>query len=302
MKPMPKKYRLSLAACALALLPAFLPALVSAQRAAQAPQAQPKFPPKLPDVAKEGYAKQYVQAPKNKAFVVSADGQRFSAVYGLSTPDEAARTASSACLAEHKTPCQLWLVNDSEMFGSYAKAARQSAELIAQLPASLDGKLFADEAVDHQIAAPKALHPGTEMHGATPLAGPEGSFTISTDALVKLYKAEKRLVVLDVLHSKTLNRQTLPKASWIYGAGWEQAEVNKMIGSQFQHAMRTLAPRKDTPIVSYCSNRDCWLSWNTALRLRQAGYKKVYWYRGGIEAWRAANLPLVETPLYAHMW
>lgn len=281
-----------MAACSLALL----------STGASAQAAQPKFPPKLPDVAKEGYAKQYLPAPKNKAFVVSADGQKFSAVFGLPSPDEAARVASSACLAEHKVPCQLWLVNDSDVFNSYARAARKSAELVAQLPANLDGKVFAEETVDRQVEAPVTLHPGTEMHGATPMAGPSGTAVITTDSLVKLYKAEKRLVLLDVLHSKALNRQTLPKATWIYGAGWEQAEVNTMIGRQFSLAMRSLAPRKDTPIVTYCSNRDCWLSWNAALRLKQAGYKKVYWYRGGIEAWRAAALPLVETPLYAHLW
>jgi rhodanese-related sulfurtransferase len=30
------------------------------------------------------------------------------------------------------------------------------------------------------------------------------------------------------------------------------------------------------------------------LRLVALGYKHVYWYRGGLEAWRAAGLPEAE--------
>ncbi len=269
---------------------------------ASAQRSQPKFPPQLPEVAKEGYFKQFVPAAEHKAFVVSADGQRYSAVFGLGSIDEAARVASSTCLAEHKVPCRIWLADKTEMFGSYAKAAQESARALAKLPAGLEGKRFADEAVDYQVAAPAGLRSGKEVHGVTPLAAPAGTERIETDALVKLYKTEKRLVVLDVLHSKSLTRNTLPKAAWIYGGGWEQIELNKAIDSQFLLAMRSLAPRKDTPIVTYCSNRECWLSWNAALRLKQAGYERVYWYRGGVDAWHAADLPLVTTPLLAHMW
>jgi len=34
-----------------------------------------------------------------------------------------------------------------------------------------------------------------------------------------------------------------------------------------------------------------------ALRAVAAGYGKVYWYRGGIEAWTAAGLPTARTPV-----
>jgi len=34
-----------------------------------------------------------------------------------------------------------------------------------------------------------------------------------------------------------------------------------------------------------------------ALRAVAVGYGKVYWYRGGIEAWTAAGLPTARTPV-----
>ena len=41
----------------------------------------------------------------------------------------------------------------------------------------------------------------------------------------------------------------------------------------------------------YCVDANCWLSYNAALRLHALGYENLYWYRGGIAAWKAANLP-----------
>ena len=49
---------------------------------------------------------------------------------------------------------------------------------------------------------------------------------------------------------------------------------------------------KARPLVFFCVNTQCWLSYNASLRAAALGYSKVYWYRGGIEAWRLAGLPL----------
>jgi rhodanese-related sulfurtransferase len=34
------------------------------------------------------------------------------------------------------------------------------------------------------------------------------------------------------------------------------------------------------------------MSYNAALRAIAAGYSNVLWYRGGIEAWKAAGMPV----------
>jgi rhodanese-related sulfurtransferase len=51
----------------------------------------------------------------------------------------------------------------------------------------------------------------------------------------------------------------------------------------------------DRPIVTFATNINRWQSRNLALRLIALGYRHVYWYRGGWEAWDAAGLP--KTPL-----
>ena len=52
------------------------------------------------------------------------------------------------------------------------------------------------------------------------------------------------------------------------------------------------------PIVVYCLDANCWLSYNAALRLHALGYENLYWYRGGIAAWKAAGLPARTTTAY----
>jgi rhodanese-related sulfurtransferase len=48
---------------------------------------------------------------------------------------------------------------------------------------------------------------------------------------------------------------------------------------------------KQRPIVTFAWCVNCWISRNLALRLIALGYNKVYWYRGGWEAWDAHDLP-----------
>ena len=50
--------------------------------------------------------------------------------------------------------------------------------------------------------------------------------------------------------------------------------------------------KKSRPLAFYCVNSQCWLSYNASLRAVALGYTRVLWYRGGVEAWRAAGLPL----------
>lgn len=46
---------------------------------------------------------------------------------------------------------------------------------------------------------------------------------------------------------------------------------------------------RETPLVLYCLSNQCWMSYNAALRAIHLGYTNVLWYRGGLEAWKAAG-------------
>ena len=48
------------------------------------------------------------------------------------------------------------------------------------------------------------------------------------------------------------------------------------------------------PIVTVGWNSERFDSRNLTLRLAALGYKQLYWYRGGREAWEVASLPEVD--------
>lgn len=46
------------------------------------------------------------------------------------------------------------------------------------------------------------------------------------------------------------------------------------------------------PLIFFCEGAICWESYNAALRAEKIGFSRVYWYRGGLNAWKAAGLPM----------
>jgi PQQ-dependent catabolism-associated CXXCW motif protein len=66
-------------------------------------------------------------------------------------------------------------------------------------------------------------------------------------------------------------------------------EVSLAVDDFFRQRLAT-ATREHLgrPLVIYC-HQTCWLSWNAAKRAISYGYRNVYWYRDGIEGWKAAG-------------
>lgn len=52
-----------------------------------------------------------------------------------------------------------------------------------------------------------------------------------------------------------------------------------------------LAADKNGAIVAYCNGAECWKSYKGASEAIKAGYKKVYWFRDGLPAWKAKGFP-----------
>ena len=156
-------------------------------------------------------------------------------------------------------------------------------------PGRADSRLDASvqrERQDLGVAPAKRLHDGP-MHGPTPASIPGGQ-VITTAGLVSLAQGGKvPYIVFDVLGQA----ETLPNAvpaAWLAQSGSFDDNVQ-------QQAERMLAQqtrgRKDVALVFYCLSRECWMSYNAALRAIHAGHTNVLWYRGGIEAWKGAGLP-----------
>ena len=81
----------------------------------------------------------------------------------------------------------------------------------------------------------------------------------------------------------------IPGSLWIPGAGLGEIPpaVDDFFRKQLAAATSDDASRR---VILYC-HQTCWLSWNAAKRAISYGYRNVYWYRDGIEGWKAAHFP-----------
>jgi rhodanese-related sulfurtransferase len=55
-----------------------------------------------------------------------------------------------------------------------------------------------------------------------------------------------------------------------------------------------LIPEKSVPVVFYCNGPRCRRSDNAVVIAAACGYSSIFWFRGGIEAWRAGNYPIAK--------
>jgi TolB-like protein/DNA-binding winged helix-turn-helix (wHTH) protein len=152
----------------------------------------------------------------------------------------------------------------------------------------------ADEDADFGLPADRALH--SEKAGHTPTSAP-GATTIRTSELARLL-AEVRPLVIDVVECSC--GASVPDA-----VGLKFAGLGGSFTDEAQDRLRVklhdlTSGDRNRPIVATGWNSERFDGRNLALRLVALGYTRVYWYRGGREAWEVAGLP--ETELDAQQW
>ncbi len=142
------------------------------------------------------------------------------------------------------------------------------------------------ERQDFGVAPTKQLHAGA-MHGPTPASIPGGQ-VITTKGLAALVQGRQApFVIFDVLGQAEVLPNAVP-AAWLSQPGTFDDAVQQQAS---QWLAQQTQGRKGVALVFYCLSRECWMSYNAALRAIHAGYTNVLWYRGGIEAWKFAGLP-----------
>ncbi|SEE55834.1 MULTISPECIES: PQQ-dependent catabolism-associated CXXCW motif protein [Pseudomonas] len=126
----------------------------------------------------------------------------------------------------------------------------------------------------------------------------QGASIIDTPALQTLLTQTPRPVLIDVYRRQWLQgrfiedqpHENLPGSHWLANTG--DGDLTPDWQDYFARNLNTLTAGDLTqPLVFYCRS-DCWLSWNAVKRAAAMGYKTLYWYRDGLDAWQAANLPV----------
>lgn len=133
----------------------------------------------------------------------------------------------------------------------------------------------------------------------TPLSIPDAKL-ISTLELIQLLQENKpnaqSPILIDV-RSHDSEMITIRGAWWLNGLGYayEDPLQEENMNQRMEETLQTLSPKQaPRPLVFFCAHPHCALSYNAARRAAKLGHPSVYWYRGGVEAWYLAGLPLVK--------
>jgi len=156
-------------------------------------------------------------------------------------------------------------------------------------PMNLD-QLMTMERQDFGVQPTRQLHAGP-MHGPTPASIPGGQL-ITTKGLVSLIDGRQAPYLLfDVLGSSEQLPGAIAAVPAHRGGSFEDATQREF--SRFLQGVTR--GNKQMALVFYCLSVQCWMSYNASLRAINLGYRNVLWYRGGIEAWKAAGRQVQRT-------
>ena len=100
---------------------------------------------------------------------------------------------------------------------------------------------------------------------------------------------------VDVAVAKTLFDRGVPFVDVRSKSGWETSHIPKAhyleLFSAFNEANLLKIAAKDQEVVIYCGGPGCKRSSKACAKAASWGFKKVYYFRGGFPAWRAAGFP-----------
>ncbi len=240
------------------------------------------------------HAEDFSKAESSKAFASGVDTMGYGTSVNSSSVEQAALVAIYRCNFSFLKArlCQANYVDGMELGGFYEEAKNQSIQAMIELRKVATADSSRELQAYNEATALKT----SGFNDPTPLKV-AGAKTVSTQHLLDLMKSSKSPVLIDVAQ----DIQTLPHAHSFVKAGNVNADEKHDLAIQTRLAsmLAIVAPDKQQALGFYCASHNCWLSVNATLRAVKAGYTNVYWYRGGIEAWRAAGLPLVQKAVTA---
>jgi PQQ-dependent catabolism-associated CXXCW motif protein len=126
----------------------------------------------------------------------------------------------------------------------------------------------------------------------------DGIRTVGTQELARLIKSGQSPVVIDVGGA---DNEVIPGSVTLLfgGEAFDDPKKESEYNNRFRALLSAVSSDAGRPVAFYCRNRDCWLAVNASLRALKAGRTNVLWYRGGIESWKAAALPVAPIAIRA---
>jgi len=146
---------------------------------------------------------------------------------------------------------------------------------------------YADELTDFGVSPQNFLQ--SNVGSPTPRSIPGGRVVTTDQLRAALAGNRRRFLLIDALGG---DHESIPESYHIPEAGYS-GNFNDSTQSYVFSTLRSLTGGDVAyPLVFFCRGSQCWESYNAALRAMRMGFSNVYWYRGGINAWQEAGLPM----------
>jgi rhodanese-related sulfurtransferase len=233
----------------------------------------------------------YLNANQNKALAIGWGKTGYGIRWGDDDAGLAMMKALYFCNHAKNNPklCRLVAVNDHELLPLYDEEQAQATASLKTLKLPAPARIQAEQ--DEPGAdTPSGLRTGNQLAGMTPKEL-DGIQRWNTAQLAQALQQTERPVVIDTAHVGPV----IPGALNFIKSGlaFDNSQADTAYTGRFRHMLNSAAPDLNQPVVFYCTDSECWLSVNAAMRARQLGYTQVIWYRGGMKAWMQAGLPTV---------
>jgi PQQ-dependent catabolism-associated CXXCW motif protein len=189
------------------------------------------------------------------------------------------------------------------MAGRWSSGVNFATARFERIPPAPDRTvaLFANEAVDYGAPPSRVIsasqisvnaRTGVEKTMLSMPTAVPGVDTLTTVQLDAFLKAHPETVLLDAFVGA--EHTTLPGAFWLPELG--VVTIGQKERDQIEEALRTADGGDLTrPIVVFeRSSTYGWFGYHGVLRLLGMGYRNIYWYRGGLDAWHDAHFPLAQ--------
>lgn len=109
-----------------------------------------------------------------------------------------------------------------------------------------------------------------------------GTQKVDAEQVVELVLNEPELVIIDARRSEE------------HAKGHIEGAVSLLDTDITPATLREHIPHKDAPVLFYCNGERCLRSTHACRKALDAGYERVYWFRGGWLEWVAKELPVAR--------
>jgi len=108
----------------------------------------------------------------------------------------------------------------------------------------------------------------------------DGTQKIEAEELIQLVNQNENQIIIDSRISSDRNLGFIPGSISLPDTNTNCESLARLI------------PEKSDPVVFYCNGPKCRRSDHAVVIAVDCGYSRIYWFRGGIEAWRANSYPI----------